>query len=127
MSAYLAVLATHVCCALLTPWLFTARVYRASRGRNPAVGVLRWLPHTVDTALFGAGVTLALLLHISPLVHAWLAIKLVALLVYILIGHIAVRRVHNTAGRWTAWFAAVVTIGYIYTVALTKNPWPFGS
>lgn len=127
MQLYLPILSVHVVCALLTPWLFSARVYRAARGRNPAAGALRWLPHTIDTVLLVAGVSLATLLRISPLAHPWLAAKLVALLLYIVLGHIAVRRVRNNRQRLSFWIAAMLVISYIYYVALTMDPVPFDS
>ncbi len=127
MTAYLPILLLHILCALVTPWLFTARVVRAARGQDPAVGLLRWLPHTVDTVLFGAGVTMAVLLGVSPSGASWLGAKLVALLLYILIGHVAVRRVRSNRSRLVAWLSAMLVIGYIYSVAITKNPWVFSS
>ncbi|HPF25564.1 MAG TPA: SirB2 family protein [Steroidobacteraceae bacterium] len=127
MQLYLPILTVHVVCALLTPWLFSARVYRAARGLNPAVGPLRWLPHTIDTVLLVAGVSLATLLRFSPLEHPWLAAKLVALLGYIVLGHIAVRRARSNSQRLGFWLAAMLTISYIYYVALTMDPVPFDS
>ncbi len=60
----LTVLLVHLAAAIVSPLLFTARAYRAWRGRNPAEGLLRWLPHAVDTVLFGAGVALAIIAYI---------------------------------------------------------------
>jgi uncharacterized membrane protein SirB2 len=122
----LTILLVHLATAIVSPLLFSARAYRAWRGRDPAVGLLRWLPHAVDTVLFGAGITLAFMTGQNPLVHAWLAAKIIALLCYIAIGHIAVRRLRQRGGIVAAWLLAIAIITYIYAVAFTMRPVPWG-
>lgn len=118
------VLPVHVAAAIVSPMLFTARAWRSWHGRDPAQGLLRWLPHTVDTVLFGAGLALAAMLRQSPLEHSWLAAKLVALLCYIVAGHVAVRRAQRRASILCAWLLAMAIITYIYAVALTMQANP---
>jgi uncharacterized membrane protein SirB2 len=115
----------HLVAAVVSPLLFTARSYRAWCGRDPAVGPLRWLPHAVDTVLLVAGVTLAFMTGQNPLAHSWLAAKIVALLCYVAIGHIAVRRLRQRGAIAAAWLSAIAIITYIYAVAFTMRPVPW--
>ena len=86
---------------------------------------VRTLPHIVDTILLLSGVTLAWQLRLSPTAAPWLAAKLVGLVVYIGLGMIALRRGRTKRQRTVAWIAALVTFGYIVSVALTRNPLGF--
>lgn len=124
MTPLAALLVLHVTCALVSPVLFSLRAWRSIRGLDPAVGLLRWAPHGVDTVLFAAGATLAWLTRQVPGESPWLTAKLVALLAYILLGHVAVRRARTRSTRLLAWVFAMLTIAYIYAVALTADPWP---
>lgn len=119
------VLLVHLAAAVVSPLLFTARSYRVWRGRDPAVGLLRWLPHAVDTVLLAAGITLAFMTGQNPLAHPWLAAKIIALLCYIAIGHIAVRRLRQRGAIAAAWLSAMVIITYVYAVAFTMRPVPW--
>lgn len=82
----------------------------------------RIAPHVVDSALLAAGVTMAVIGHISPLAHPWLATKIGALAAYIVLGSIALKRGRTRAVRGVALAAAVGTYAYIVGVALTRNP-----
>lgn len=87
--------------------------------------VARTLPHIVDTILLLSGVTLAWQLRLSPTASPWLAAKLLGLVVYIGLGMIALRRGRTKRQRTVAWIAALVTFGYIVSVALTRDPLGF--
>jgi uncharacterized membrane protein SirB2 len=87
--------------------------------------VARTLPHIIDTILLLSGVTLALQLRLSPTAAPWLAAKLVGLAVYIGLGMVALRRGRTKRQRTVAWIAALVTFGYIVSVALAKDPLGF--
>jgi uncharacterized membrane protein SirB2 len=83
------------------------------------------LPHVIDTVLLGSAVTLALWLHLSPLTTPWLAAKIVALLVYIGLGMVALKPARPAPQRCLAMLAAFGTLAYIVSVAITKNALPF--
>lgn len=87
---------------------------------------LRWvkvLPHIVDTVLLTSAITLAILIQQDPMNHAWLTAKVIGLLLYILLGMIAMRFGRSREIRITAWIAAQCVFIYIVLVALSKNPW----
>ena len=89
--------------------------------RQPAA---RTLPHVVDTVLLVSGIALAWQLRVSPVAEPWLAAKLAGLVVYIGLGMIALRG-RTKPQRVAAWIAALLTFGYIGSVALTKDPLGF--
>lgn len=122
LQFYLPLLYLHVALAITSPLLFSVRALRAAFGQNPAAGWLRVAPHAVDALLFAAGVTLALMLRQYPLVHPWLTAKILALLLYIVLGHLAVRRARARSLKLALWLAALAVLFYIYGVAFTKSP-----
>lgn len=88
----------------------------------------RWVriaPHAVDTVLLTSAVALAWQLGYSPLNQPWLAAKIVGLLLYIVIGSIALKRGKTRVVRITAWLGAQAIFAYIVAVAITKNPQPW--
>jgi uncharacterized membrane protein SirB2 len=80
------------------------------------------LPHVVDTILIVSAVWLAWMLRLSPVAAPWLAAKIVGLVLYIALGMVALRFGRTKAIRATAWVAALLTFGYIVSVALAKDP-----
>src|SRR5512141_2895084 len=88
----------------------------------------RWIriaPHTVDTVLLTSAILLAWQLGYSPLENPWLAAKIGALLLYVAIGTIAIKRGKTKRIRLMAWLAAQVVFIYIVSVAVTHNPLPW--
>ena len=84
----------------------------------------RWVkivPHVVDTALLLSGAWLAFQLGRAG-VGGWLPAKLVALVLYIVLGAIAIRYGRTPNVRIAAALGALVTFAYIVSVALTKSP-----
>jgi uncharacterized membrane protein SirB2 len=60
-------------------------------------------------------------------VDAWLTTKVIALLLYIGLGFVALRYGRSKAVRLSAWIIAQLVFTYIVLVAISHNPWPFGS
>ena len=80
------------------------------------------LPHIVDTVLIVSAIALAWILRLSPTSVPWLAAKIIGLLLYIALGMVALRFGRSKGVRATAWVAALLTFGYIVSVAITKDP-----
>jgi uncharacterized membrane protein SirB2 len=88
----------------------------------------RWariVPHINDTLLLASGIALAMLMQQYPLVHGWLTAKLFALIAYIVLGTLALKRGKTKAQRVTAWIAALLVFGYMLAVARAHDPLPF--
>jgi uncharacterized membrane protein SirB2 len=82
----------------------------------------RTLPHVVDTALLVSGVMVAWMLRLSPGEAPWLLAKWLGLVVYIGLGVVALRPGRPRRVRIAAWLAALATVGWMITVAATKDP-----
>ena len=117
---YLEVKAAHVLFAALSLGLFALRGVTVLKGRQPAQGAWRALPHAVDTLLLACGIWLVLILGLDPLRTPWLEVKLLCVLAYILLGILAFR----LPRPWRPWLfgAAVTLFGFIVSVALTHDP-----
>ena len=85
---------------------------------------VRIVPHVVDTVLLVSALWLAWQLGADG-TGGWLAAKVVALLVYIALGTLALRRGKTRSVRIAAFVAALATFGYIVSVAMTKSPLGF--
>ena len=85
-------------------------------------GTARTLPHLVDTVLIVSAVWLAFILRLTPANSPWIAAKIAGLVVYIALGMVALRFGRTKAVRATAWIAAMLTFGYIVSVAIVKDP-----
>ena len=92
--------------------------------RSPALLEHRWvkvLPHVVDTTLLLSGIGLVLLLRLAFAQSTWLHIKLTALVVYIVLGSIALKRGKTKRSRAIAAALALATYLYIVGVAISKS------
>lgn len=85
----------------------------------------RILPHVVDTVLLTAGVYLAYTAAINPLEQYWLGAKIIALLVYIALGTVALKRGRTKPIRIVAWLLALGVFAYMLAVAHSRLVWPF--
>ena len=104
----------HIACALLSLSGFALRGYWLMR-RDPRLGnrLTRVVPHLVDTLV---------MLNVSPFAFDWLSAKLTALLVYIVLGMVALRFGRSHRLRVGAFWLALATGLYIISVAYTKSP-----
>lgn len=76
----------------------------------------------IDTALLATGATLWWMLGLNPTVQTWLGVKLLLLLVYIVLGSIALRRGRTPAIRAAAFAGSVATVGAMVGIALAHHP-----
>ena len=120
---YLALRSVHIACAMLTITLFVLRggLMLADSPWQHNV-VLRYLPHAVDTVLLTTALMLTSVIHQYPFAAGWLTTKVVLLVVYIVLGSIALKRGRTKQIRVAAFVAALVTIGYLVSVARAHHP-----
>jgi uncharacterized membrane protein SirB2 len=118
---YLLVKYVHLATVLLSWCLFFVRgVWMIAESPRLAARWVRVAPHVNDTVLLVAALYLASFYGAQP----WIVAKVVALVAYILIGMVAIRRGPTKPVRIAAWVVAQLVFLYIVAVAVTKNPLP---
>ena len=113
----------HVSCALLSVGGFTLRGYwmmtdNPLRQRRLA----RVLPHIIDTLLLASAVGMLVIWQTGPQQLPWLIAKIAGLLLYIVLGMVALRFGRTRRIRIASFALALLTAGYIIAVAYTKAP-----
>ena len=126
MLSYIAVKNAHIAFAALSGTGFLLRGWWMWRD-SPLLGrrLTRTLPHINDSLLLAAAVWLVVQSAQYPLAQTWLTAKLAALLVYIVLGSIALKRGRTRQVRAAAFGGALAAFAYIVAVALRHHPWPF--
>jgi uncharacterized membrane protein SirB2 len=120
---YHALRAVHIGCAILTITLFVARGLLMIAG-SPLLHrrVTKVLPVLVDTTLLASAIALTMAIHQYPLATPWLTVKVVLLVVYIVLGSIALTYGRTRRTRIAAFAAALVTVAFLVTVAQAHHP-----
>jgi uncharacterized membrane protein SirB2 len=75
--------------------------------------------------LLGSAIALAIAIGQYPLTDDWLSAKVAGLLLYIVLGSIALKRRSTRRIRVASWIAAQAVFFYIVAVAMTRRPLPF--
>lgn len=113
----------HLTVVLLSGALFAVRGAAVLRGQAWAMArPLRLASYGIDTVLLGAGLALWAGLGLSPLQAPWLGVKLLLLLLYIVLGSLALKRARRPAMRRRAYAAALATFAFMLTVARLHHP-----
>ncbi len=86
--------------------------------------LVKIVPHIIDSVLLASALMLAWVLAQYPFVHGWVTAKVVALLVYIVLGSIALKRGRTLQIRIMAMIGALLTFAYILAVAFSKQVIP---
>ncbi len=121
-----AVKLVHVSCVVLSALFFFGRGI-AMISTPEFVGRL-WVRRTaesIDTLLLLSGVGLFWITGQFPWQEPWLAAKLTALLLYILLGMLAFHWSKERPVKIGTWAVAIAIYLYMVAVALTRNPLPF--
>lgn len=112
----------HVSCALLSVCGFALRGYwRLTENPLREHKLARVLPHMVDTLLLGTAIGMLVVWQQSPLQLSWVAAKIGALLLYIGLGMVVMRFASTKRSQALAYVLALLTAGYIISVAYTKS------
>ena len=113
----------HVLCVVLSGSLFALRgMLMLARSRFSNHIALRVLSYAIDTTLLTAALMLITMLHQYPFVQAWLTVKVVLLVVYIVLGVFALKRGRTRAIQVACYFAALLVFAFIVSVARAHAP-----
>lgn len=123
MNTYLILRHLHITCVALSGLGFALRGVLMLR-QSPALRhpVARIAPHIIDTVLLASALGMLALTTWQLALMPWLATKIVLLLVYIVLGTIALKRGRTLRIRAIAYVAALAVFGHIVATALTRNP-----
>ncbi|ENK0908034.1 SirB family protein [Salmonella enterica] len=120
-------LTLHLICVALSVSLFVARYWWRYCGH--ALAAARWtriVPPVIDTLLLLSGIGLIVKTHILPFTEsgAWLTEKLFGVIIYIVLGFIALdyRQARSQQARFIAFPLVLVVLYIIIKLATTKIP-----
>lgn len=120
---FVQILWIHIGCVIASGSLFFSRGCMMLGGLPIANHVvLKRISMVIDSLLLAAAIALTTIIHQYPFVQAWLTIKVILLVVYIVLGVFALRRGRTRAVRATCFVAALIVFLFIVTVARTQNP-----
>ncbi len=113
----------HITSIILSYILFSLRgIWMIQSSPILKMKWLKILPHAIDTILLISAIMLVSMIQKYPGFNVWLSAKIGGLLLYILLGMIALRLGKTQKIKTTAWILAQIVFFYIVLVALTKNP-----
>lgn len=113
----------HIAAVLCSGTLFLVRGLALFAGaRWPKAAPVRYLVYTVDTVLLTAALMLMTIVQQYPFIHAWLTVKVLLVVVYIVLGFIAFWRAGTKGLRLGAWLAALAVYAAIFSVARAHHP-----
>jgi len=119
---YLQMRDIHVAAVIASGFLFGTRGALAlARWPHVMHPVLRYGSMAIDTVLLAAGITLMFVIGQYPFVDGWLTTKLILLIVYIVLGTLALKRAKTQSSRATCYGLALATFAYIVSVAITHD------
>lgn len=122
MTLFEGLKATHIICAVLSIGGFGLRGYWMFCGSALLQRrMAKTLPHIIDTLLLGSAVGMLVIWQTSPLALSWLTAKVIALLLYIGLGMVALRFGRTRHVRIVAWLLALFVAAYIVSVALARS------
>ena len=125
MTFYYTLKLAHVACVVISGTLFT---YRYARLRiypdQPLPKALKVLPHINDTVLLFSAIGMLSLIGLNPFTTPWLLAKIVALVLYIVLGIICMRSLPGSRRQFVSFVAAISAFAYIVLVGLSKQAIP---
>jgi uncharacterized membrane protein SirB2 len=121
---YLGLKHLHVTCAAFSLGLFMLRGWWMVG--NPARLQQRWVrivPHVIDTVLLASAIALTFVIRQWPFYQDWLTAKVIGLVIYIVLGTIALKRGRTLRVRLVAFFSAIAVFLWIVATARMHAVW----
>ena len=113
----------HLATVVISLLLFLYRgIWVLRFGQDSRARWMKWLPHVNDTALLVLGISLMIMSQQYPFSNAWLSAKLIALIIYILLGMVVMKWGTQRHTQLIAWAAALLVFAYMLGVAISKQP-----
>ncbi|NNF16866.1 MAG: SirB2 family protein [Gammaproteobacteria bacterium] len=113
----------HIATVVASGSLFALRGFALQLGGQWAMAApLRYLSYGIDTLLLTAAILLLTILPAAVYANGWLAVKLVLLLVYIVLGSYALKRGRTASIRRICFVAALLVYASMFAIARTHHP-----
>ena len=120
---YAQIRAVHIGAVLASGTLFALRGTGAQLGaRWPLVAWLRWFAVGIDTVLLSAALMLFAMLPAAVFASGWLHVKLALLVVYVVLGSLALRRARDPRVRSACFAAALFVFVAMIGIARARHP-----
>ena len=123
---YLLIKQVHMALALVSISGFVLRWYwRMQQSPWALTRAARIIPHVVDTLLLASAIAMIALAAQVPVGMDWLGAKINGLVLYILLGMVAMRSAPVKSRSLPAFVAAMLVFCWIASVAVSKSPLGF--
>ena len=120
---YAQIKGVHILAILCSGALFALRGTGLLMGmRWPRAAAVRYLSYTIDTTLLTAAMMLLTILPGELYANGWLAVKLVLVAAYIVLGILAFRPQRGRVARWALVLAAGACFVQAYFIARFHHP-----
>jgi len=118
--------AAHIGLVLSSGLLFAGRGALVLAGRRWAMArPWRLLSYGIDTLLLAVGVTLWAMLSLNPVSSPWLGVKLMLLVLYVVLGSLALKRARTPALQRASYASALGVYLFMISVAMAHHPLGF--
>ncbi|MCH7829241.1 MAG: SirB2 family protein [Proteobacteria bacterium] len=119
---YLLIKTLHMTTAIVTISGFILRAYwMVTQSEKLQHKFTRIAPHIIDTVFLSSGIALVLMSNLNAFSQPWLLAKFAGLILYIVLGTIAIKRGPTLQIRVAAFLIALAVFAYIVGIAVTKS------
>lgn len=126
MMNYLLLKQLHASLALVSIAGFNLRwCWRMMRSPLAQLRSVRIVPHVIDTLFLASAIMLSIMAEDGALSTGWYSAKIIGLVLYIVLGMLAMRSAPVVRRSLPPFIAAVLMFAWIASVARTKSPLGF--
>ena len=123
MTFYPDIKLVHMGAAMTSGTLFALRALALLAGmRWPRAAAVRYTSYTIDTVLLTGAMMLLTILPAGMFANGWLALKVVLVVAYIVLGILAFRPQRGRIARWALVLAAGACFVQAYFIARFHHP-----
>jgi len=113
----------HIAMVLCSGSLFVLRGVAMLAGSRLATATpVRYLSYAIDTTLLTAALMLVTMLPGAVFANGWLTVKLCLIVVYILLGSLALKRGSTQTVRTICFVMALLVFGFVIGIARAHHP-----
>ena len=123
IELYPQIRAVHIVAVIASGALFALRGAGVLSGaRWPMAAPLRYLSYSIDSVLLTAALMLIAVLPAAVFDNQWLTVKLTLLVIYIVLGSLALKRGRSARVRGVCYVAALALFAAVVGIARTHQP-----